>query len=874
MKNLTFKLNTDRSHSRFRRWLLCTGFVLLFSAAGGLGGIKSAEGYFLQEKKAAAQEEKSPYTGGASLNTDPDLMERLKKADEFKKDGSFRAASKLWQSVLGESGDILYTEDDETYFSLTERVESVLAELTPEGLSSYRIAADAAAREILAQSKNDYDLDALNQVVKSYFLSSLGDDAAYQLGCLYLDNYDFVGAARLLRKITDQYPDPSVSMEDVWLRVALAYAYIGDANSARSALESARQAGADPQSRLFESIQETMDSAPRLQVVPTQRDEWINRWGNAKHVGQMPALPDDYGASGLVATWQFCFEPRDYYVNGNYEGVAISPFDAEAIAASVTSAEKSLISSWKRGKWKPAGTLLLSDNAVAFKAGADVTVWNRDLENEPLWRPLWLNQFNVDDASAAYKILFDNYRYESAKQANAVPRSPREIQLFGDQIAQAMSIYRGVLYSVEGPEYSWKSERKIGKTTRANNPYGSLPRRTRVNRLAAYDFKTGKILWTIPPNPKLRSLQPGKSLTAAQVGSVDESTSEKAFENTGFMGAPVGFGDLLLAPMNVGGSIFLYAFDSENQGKLVWRSFLCDEPGGGSEPWSSIHIAIEGSTAYVNCGTGAVFAVDPLTGGIRFARRYPRTGETNNYLARFGGNAEMLELDGWQQDVVIPIGNELIMLASDHNTVWAIDRQTAKFIWKTENRPFGEKFDYLIGVNDEYIFLGGTQSIAAISIRAQGRLEWVHNFEGEESLGRAMLTEDAVYVPLSQSILKLGLDGKNGAGDVQKQIPVRLGVDAPIGNLYSDGRRIWVVGANRLYALDTDLSEEATASSVPESASENTSDSEKQDTKIEVFPGASEEGSGYLPLEHPNEAPSSFGLSNERPLDFDDEEDA
>jgi len=92
--------------------------------------------------------------------------------------------------------------------------------------------------------------------------------------------------------------------------------------------------------------------------------------------------------------------------------------------------------------------------------------------------------------------------------------------------------------------------------------------------------------------------------------------------------------------------------------------------------------------------------------------------------------------------------------------------------------------------------------------------------------------------------------------------------------LYSDGRRIWVVGANRLYALDTDLSEEATASSVPEPAPENTSDSEKQDTKIELFPGASEDGSGYLPLEHPNEAPSSFSLSNERPLDFDDEEDA
>ena len=44
-----------------------------------------ADGHCFQESKKKEQEEKSQYVGGASLNTDPDLMERLKKADEFKR---------------------------------------------------------------------------------------------------------------------------------------------------------------------------------------------------------------------------------------------------------------------------------------------------------------------------------------------------------------------------------------------------------------------------------------------------------------------------------------------------------------------------------------------------------------------------------------------------------------------------------------------------------------------------------------------------------------------------------------------------------------------------------------------------------------------
>jgi hypothetical protein len=74
-------------------------------------------------------------------------------------------------------------------------------------------------------------------------------------------------------------------------------------------------------------------------------------------------------------------------------------------------------------------------------------------------------------------------------------------------------------------------------------------------------------------------------------------------------------------------------------------------------------------------------------------------------------------------------------------------------------------------------------------------------FDGKVSLGRGMLTADSIYIPVNSGIYQLTLDGKRGRADVVKRVGVTLGTDAPVGNLFSDGERIWVHGGNRLYAL-------------------------------------------------------------------------
>jgi len=56
-------------------------------------------------------------------------------------------------------------------------------------------------------------------------------------------------------------------------------------------------------------------------------------------------------------------------------------------------------------------------------------------------------------------------------------------------------------------------------------------------------------------------------------------------------------------------------------------------------------------------------------------------------------------------------------------------------------------------------------------------------------------------MPVENSIYHFSLKGKGGEGELLSRVQVYLGTDAPVGNLYSDGKRLWVQGANRLYAL-------------------------------------------------------------------------
>ena len=761
------------------------------------------------------QEEPVPLENGAVLKTDPDLESIMEKADRFRQDDNYRVATQLWQAVLQRSGDALYSGDGEVYFSMVRQVEKVLSELPAEGLAAYRINADAEAAELLAAAGDPLDRAALNQVVRRYFLSSLGDEAAFRLGCLYLDEYDFIGARRLFEKVVNHYPDPSVPMAEIHARIALCELYLGDVDAAKGSVASAEEldGGLVAVNRLKDAIEE-MESGNGTTPFPRPSTSGRARWqvalGGPGRQGVGLPVPKDMLEADLVAVWQFFYQPKDRYSNAKDTlGTVLVGAAAHGDAAAETrgGGENQMIDDWREKGWRPAGHLLLDGDRVFLKTGADLAVWSREKIDEliqasadvsaPLdasidWRSVWRNTYEVDEATQTRHAILTNYGNAMGRRGQPdetiEPQSVAEIHLFGDTLAAQMSLINGHVYSIEGKSFDDQSSRITKRISpQWNQPY----RRTRENFLTCYQAQGGAVQWQLP-----------KAGTDAGEPGFAEAEEAEWLEDGGFMAAPIGYGELIIVPVNKGGAIWVYGLDPKQGGKTVWKSFLCDEPEAGAVAWAPINLSLDGSDLFVSCGMGVIFVLDPATGLIRFAKRYPRIGVLDPFYRRSNWTTQRAIFDGWSSDLVIPYGSQLICFASDTNVIEAIDRDNGQVIWRSEMSPIGYKVDYLLGIYDNMLYAAGTETIVAYDLNGEGRMVWGADqlYGGRQSLGRGLLTPAGIYMPVEDRIYHLDLKGDQGRAKVLAQAHVDLG-GAPVGNLFSDGQRFWVHGANRLYAL-------------------------------------------------------------------------
>ena len=746
----------------------------------------------------------------ASLKTDPELESILEKAERFRKEKQYNISSKLWQSVLERSGDALYSEDDEVFYSLSQQVEQIIAGLPEnDGLSVYRITADAGAKEIMAAADGPFDVRALQQVVRKYFVSSLGDDAALTLSSIYMDDYDFVGAIRMLRKIADQYPDPSVSMVDVFGRLAVCQALMGEPKQAQLALETAISLPADSQSAKLPDIESLIAGDNPVTLRTNNEVGFKSVLANRNRSGVMPALPSGILNNELTTVWQYHYPASAKSWADVERSKPIFGSDAvKKIAKTVKSKETQMIEKWRARQWRPTGNLLFDGGRVYFKTMFDLTVWDSSADNDKaLWRPAWQNEFKMDDYTAAMMEVRRTFnRRGRVKVETSGHDSPAEVQLFADAVSSQLSIQDGILYTIEGTVKGPPMFNGAQRTSRQQRLRYNLPRRrSRTNRLTAYDAQSGRTLWTLPPPLDDAEKNDQQPIVA------DGEYEPEWLSSGGFMGAPIHYAGLAIVAVNHGGAISAYALDPKQDGKTVWNSYLCDESSLGANPNAPVNLSINGSDLFATCGLGVVFILDPTTGLIRMARRYQRQ-PVNLSIAR-GGNqgVNYTNFDSWSTDTIFSYGRQMVCFSSDARTIECFDRNSGSVIWRGMTKPLHDRVDYLLGVYDGILYTAGPSTILAFNLKDEGYMIWGGSplFDGKTSYGRGMLTPDGIYVPVDDEIYKFSLLGKNGKAELVGKTTVELGTGAPVGNLYSDGLKIWVLGANRVHALGAKLANDS-----------------------------------------------------------------
>jgi HEAT repeat protein/outer membrane protein assembly factor BamB len=772
------------------------------------------------------------FTESAMLKTDPDIDRLMRRAHELTDDKRYDVAATLWQQVLDRSGSELTTREEwvnkrdeldesewlQTYKSVRTEVERLLATLPPEGISQYRIVADGPARTLLAAASGDREISSLEEVVRRYFVSSVGDDAAWQLGCVMLDRHDFVGAGRVFEKILTIHPDPSMSREDVMLRLAVCQARSGNRTSADSTYDSlSKVVKAKPSAVPSEAFQLVGLDIQKEHVLVTDTyrasGDWPMTLGSPARDGHMAALDNEALAGNLHESWSHRTEvfDSDAYRSvtavdpsrnaqmearlGRVRAMGFDEYGNPIQQAAALTTREDLIRAWKEQLWTPTAKAILVDGKIIFRTPTRLACYDATAVGEP--KLLWMappdgslsadgKTFEVENIERLKTETGEFARLAAmsgGRAARAGMADYRSALQFGDRTCQSMTHANNTVYFVDdvpqpGADVDPNMARRMGMATGESTPTG--PNRS---KLIAIDSITGKILWEFPGED-----------------GVDKDTGDFRF-----IGPVVPNRRTLLVPVYATGGLWVYAIETEDgknaagkrtqTRKLLWKASLCDDPRHGGDRWAPVTMCLDGGDLFVSTGRGVVFALDSASGGIRWAVRYKRTmTATNSVNPNWGTMQQSATFNGWDENYVVARGPWVILMASDYRKLVALNRATGDFAWPGVGI---DDVEYVLGVVGDNLYVAGAKVVRAYSLRREGSIDWSVDLD-EPSHGRGALTADSIYLPVKDKVHRYDLKGKLLA---KANVNFSRDRDDPVGNLYTDGKTLFAVGPDRVHAL-------------------------------------------------------------------------
>ncbi len=729
---------------------------------------------------------------GASLQTNPDIEDVLRKAQRYMDEGNYRAASRFWQAAIQRAGDQLYSSDGEIYFPLVRKIEEIIAKLPPDGLSTYRIAADAEATELLADDGQSELSTRLQRVVDLTFLSSHGDQAALELASHYLDRFQAVPAEMLLRRILDVYPDTRVPLDEVWMKLAVTYAISGDRQRGELALAEARRLRATVAPALLDQVEAMLRTPTQVGsngFATSGGKNWKSVMGAGSQIEEMPELPAEFYEYPLAPVWMFQHQfvkiPKGRLIDGEVlEGV--DAIQAAEFTSSTQNREFEVVCrEWLRNGWQASAMPLLYDGKIVFKTQADLSVWATEpLQNEALLRSLHVNRYWPDEISKFILEQSDQNRRNFPAAANLPFTSVETLQYFGDLLFQSMAVHNGVVYSVEGENFSREAVYRDSSRRNPVNAWSSPPTRDRTTFLSAYDLATGRTMWNKP----FPVQEEGHDLAGSAV-----------------VGPPVGFQDSVLVPVLASGRFLLVAVDGTT-GRTKWKRVICDVPQLQPNSTTLVQLAVSGSDVFMVCGCGVLANIDASSGQLRWVRRYQRSireidadGANQQFFGRVNQDWQRYRIEGWRHDFAAIWGNWVVVAATDTNFLAGYRRSTGELVWQAPRADvLGCTVDQWLGVRDGIVYAIGPRGLIAYELAAEGRLYGTPQRLERPISGRGIITSRGILLPVQDHLELYDLRSLSKIKDIQVAMPA----DMPIGSLLSDGSRLWIAAMNRLIAVE------------------------------------------------------------------------
>jgi len=711
-----------------------------------------------KEAGDAEEEEDERFLRGADLHTDYEADSLLRRALELLggQEPQYHNAALLLQHLIDTAGNALATEDGYVYHPVREKAEQLLARLPEVGLDTYRAEVDGEVRALLGPLARNRDAAALREVADRFFVSSRGDDAAFLLGCLYLDQHQYLRARRAFLRVLRDHPDPSVPKAQVLVRLALACHRSGDAEGARAAWEQLQDQGTN-------GLAPGVTAAVRREIL-----------------GALPAVraPRQEAAPGVRPTREGLFadlpsesleRPRGLWLVRAQHEFNLSP-PASVVRVHVAGrfvqggaktnalVRNHLAARWEQCGWFPAGAMVFHEGRAFFKSHSGVVCLDA-----AAGKVVWDTTADAQKQQRTQHISFSTGVF----QQNA-PTQPYEIALFGDRVGKSLRIVGDTLYHIDEHFQANWARRLVRQVVVINGKrvVREAKQIPQGNRLVALDPQTGKPRW-----------QRGRTL--------DEKDTLRAVR---FLAMPVACGGRLLVPVEMQSELSLVALDPAT-GKEAWRTFLCAYTASMRAPWYPVGVARRGSEVYVSTGQGVVLALDGIDGSVRWASRYERQFLETTTRNVFYGRGAL----GWHGNRAFAVGRRVVVLPSDAEQILVFDATSGTI--ERQIQTVGLR--YCLGLAGDSLFVASGDRVRRVALDT-GKVLWELKLGGSRrSYGRGFLADGALYVPSGRHILRVSAD--------TGRVDTRLFADLPdgelVGNVFSDGNAFLVYGMGRVYAL-------------------------------------------------------------------------
>lgn len=677
--------------------------ILAGMLAVGLPGTSHSQ---LRINVAPAAPGKPPGPSADShVDTNKKILQALNKAKEaLATPESVGAIEFLQERIIDRPDDFFL--DQELHGTLKSEARRLLKGLTTDQRRHYELRYKEPARQILAEAKEEQDLDRFGEVARRYFLTESGAEAAYLLGSAHLDQGRALQAAMQFDEIVPDLRtrwEPAVSLKQAigWRQAGLPDKALELLVDAKKKYPNARFGLGDRTTGWFDrdaTALSWLDQAVRAPTLRSPRgvieEAWMLPRGAAARNGsamEVSPLWRPLWTTPTLSREEAAEDDRTKRLKTEIEGSRLrqQAASAPAVPAAIPVAAVDVV--------PPAMPKALADSYSSLDVVVFRTLSNLRAVHLATGRTLWESILT----DPAYERLVESDNPPIAQNNGMTPplQSFLSQRAWKDLTAGTLSTDGVRVYSVEDVGFVSSYPQYMMTARGIANPLAPND----YNRLVAVELDTGRLQWEVG-GPRLGK---GQELTLA---------------GTFFLGPPLAVDGRLYVLGENSGEVMLHVLDSVTGG-LEWSQTLAIPEGSIDLVPRRRMVGISPATSngVLVCPTdsGLVVGVDPAARRLLWGMKY----SVNTHITRATGRGFIQqnvagtsgatdEEPRWLDSTPLVGDGHVIVTPRDSEEMHCIRLYDGKVVWR---RPRGVSLT-VASIDDGNVVVVGRNQVEALSL--------------------------------------------------------------------------------------------------------------------------------------------------------------